>query len=120
MLTTDEFNGEDILIDESQDVASQVEVHSMMDKLRSCIAVLTEDEQVLIRVLFYEGKTERGIAENDRVSQVAIHKRKHRILGKLRKLFRKIYNDCNRDIVQSAKLELKFFGFLNITQLPIR
>ena len=33
-------------------------------------------------------------------------------------LFEKIYNDCNRDIVQSAKLELQFLGFFKYYGTP--
>ncbi len=85
MLTTDEFNGADILVDDSDPIADQV-IHSMMlDKLHACLLLLSVEEQALIHDLFYTEMTEREIAAKHGVSQVAIHKRKKRILAKLKK-----------------------------------
>lgn len=85
MLTTPEFNGENILVSE-EDVAEQVVNQMMLDKLRDSLGLLTENEMELIRDVFYDGITERDLAKKHRVSQVAIHKRKKRILDKLKKL----------------------------------
>lgn len=85
MLTTDDFNGEDILVDTSQDIGDAVIYKIMLDKLSSSIILLSDDEQKLIREIFYEGLSERKLAEKYSVSQVAIHKRKTRILDKLKK-----------------------------------
>lgn len=85
MLTTPEFNGENILVSE-EDVAEQVINQMMLDKLRDSLGLLTADEMELIRDVFYDGITERDLAKKHRVSQVAIHKRKKRILDKLKKL----------------------------------
>lgn len=85
MLTTDDFNGEDILVDTSQDIGDAVIHKIMLDKLSSSIILLSDDEQKLIREIFYEGLSERKLAEKYSVSQVAIHKRKTRILDKLKK-----------------------------------
>lgn len=86
MLTTDEFNGEDILIDDSVDVAEQVIHKIMLDKLRNSLSLLSENEQRLIHALFFEGMTEREYAEKEGVYHNAIHKRKLRILAKLKKI----------------------------------
>ena len=85
MLTTDDFNGEDILVDTSQDIGDAVIHKIMLDKLSSSLVLLSDDEQKLIREIFYEGLSERKLAEKYGVSQVAIHKRKIRILDKLKK-----------------------------------
>ena len=85
MLTTPEFNGENILVSE-EDVAEQAINQMMLDKLRDSLGLLTADEMELIRDVFYDGITERDLAKKHRVSQVAIHKRKKRILDKLKKL----------------------------------
>ena len=86
MLTTDDFNGEDILPDESEPVDEQVIRKIMTDKLKSVLPLLAEDEQKLIREIFYDELSERSLAEKYGVSQVAIHKRKVKILEKLKKL----------------------------------
>lgn len=84
-LTTPEFNGADILVSE-EDIAGRVVNQIMLDKLRDCLGLLTADEMDLIRDVFYNGITERDLAIKHSVSQVAIHKRKKRILEKLKKL----------------------------------
>lgn len=86
MLTTDDFNGEDIIADESKPIDEQVIRKIMTDKLKSALPLLAEDEQKLIREIFYEELSERSLAEKYCISQVAIHKRKVKILDKLKKL----------------------------------
>lgn len=85
MLTTPEFNGENILVSE-EDIAEQVVNQMMLDKLQDSLGLLTANEMELIQDVFYDGITERDLAKKHRVSQVAIHKRKKRILDKLKKL----------------------------------
>lgn len=85
MLTTPEFNGENILVSE-EDVAEQVINQIMLDKLRACLAVLTEDEMELIHFLYYEEKSETELSSFYGISQQAISKRLKRILAKLKKL----------------------------------
>ena len=60
-----------------------------MDKLRAALPLLTDKEQRLIRALYFEGMTERQYAEQEGVYRNAIHKRKVRILAKLKKLLEK-------------------------------
>ena len=88
MLTTDDFNGEDILPDKSEPLDEQVVQKIMTDKLKSALSLLAEDEQKLIREIFYENLSERSLAEKYDVSQVAIHKRKVKILEKLKKIMK--------------------------------
>lgn len=86
MLTTDEFNGADILIDTAEPVDEQVIRKVMTDKLIAMLSLLSEDEQELIRKLFYEGLTEREYAAEKGIYHNAVHKKKVRILEKLKKL----------------------------------
>ncbi len=86
MLTTDEFNGTDILIDTAEPVDEQVIHKIMSDKLTECLSLLSEDEQELIRKLFYEKLTEREYATEKGIYHNAVHKKKVRILEKLKKL----------------------------------
>lgn len=54
------------------------------DDLRRALTKLTDEEFALVYALFYEGRTERDYAKELGVSQVAVHKRKQRILKKLK------------------------------------
>ncbi len=85
MLATPKFNGADILVS-SEDIEEQVVLRMMVDKLRSCLLMLSEEERELLHDLFYIGLSERDAAEKYAVSQVAIHKRKKSVLDKLKKM----------------------------------
>ena len=86
---TDEFNGEELLIDYDEDVVEQVTTKLMIEKLRTVLPLLTEDEKLLINQIFFEEKSERTLALEYGVSQVAIHKKKERILKKLKNFLEK-------------------------------
>ena len=77
MLTTDDFNGEDILVDDSESLDEQVIRKIMTDKLRGALRLLSEDEQELIYGLFYENLSEREYAAQKGVYHNAIHNKKN-------------------------------------------
>lgn len=89
MLTTDDFNGEDILVDTSQEIDDAVIHKIMLDKLRDSFVLLSDEEQKLIHEIYFNGLSEKNLAEKSGVSQVAIHKRKIKILDKLKKIIEK-------------------------------
>ena len=86
MLTTDDFNGQDILVDKEQDVEKIVEKNAMLNKLYYCLSLLSVEEKELIQTIFFDKLTEREIAVKKGISQVAVHKKKKRILNKLKGL----------------------------------
>lgn len=88
-LDTAEFCGEDILVDIQTDVAEEAVLKIMTDKIRSVLLLLSADERQLITALYYEGLTEREYAKRCGVYHNAIHKRKLRILDKLKNLMEK-------------------------------
>ncbi len=85
MLTTEEFNGADILVDTSEPVDELVVRSIMMDKLQDCLSLLSQEERELIHDSFYTALTERDIAAKLRISQAAVNKRKKRIVEKIKK-----------------------------------
>lgn len=89
MLTTDEFNGEDILVDTMADTAGQAEKNVLVDKLRQAVAGLSEDERQLLDALYYRRLTERDWSAQSGTPQKTINDRKKRLLTKLRKFFEK-------------------------------
>lgn len=84
MLTTDEFNGEDILVDEIADTAGQAEKNLLLDKLRGGLRQLSPNDQQLIQALYVQQMTEREYASICGIYHNAIHKQKKRILAKLK------------------------------------
>ena len=58
----------------------------LLNELLSALAVLNNDERSLIDEIFYNDKTERQVAKIVSTSHQAVHKKKNRILAKLKKL----------------------------------
>lgn len=85
MLTTEDFNGADILIDPTQNVAEQAEHNLMVDKLRECLPMLKSEEWELIDALFYKGLSEREWSTETGIPPMTIHDRKVRVLKRLKK-----------------------------------
>lgn len=82
----------DAYLDDGLDIAADgalvdeiVEDKLMLDMLFAALAELTDDERDLIDALFFDEKSERDVAQEIGLSSIAVHKRKHKILDKLRK-----------------------------------
>ena len=88
-LDTDETLGAEVFADTKTDVEVAVINKMTVAELRKAFLLLSPDERELIKVLFIDGATERKAAEIYGVSQVAIHKRKNRILAKLKDFLEK-------------------------------
>ncbi len=83
---SEECCGEDMLIDHNEDVAELVTKKLMIEKLNAVLPFLTDDERNLIQAIYFDGMTEREYAEHTSVYRNAVHKKKVRILEKLKKL----------------------------------
>ncbi len=88
-LDSSDMLGESVLVDIETNVEEQVTNKMTVAELRKAILILSTDERELIKILFIDGVTERNAAENYGVSQVAIHKRKNKILVKLKEFLEK-------------------------------
>lgn len=88
-LDTDETLGEDVFADEKTDVEAEVINKMTVAELRKAFLLFSPDERELIKILFIDGVTERKASEIYGVSQVAIHKRKNKILAKLKEFLEK-------------------------------
>lgn len=84
MITIDTFNGADILADPKEAVDELAIRSVLVDKLKECLSLLTDDELALIHALFYEGMTERQYADQKGIYHNAVHKKKKRILKKMK------------------------------------
>jgi RNA polymerase sigma factor (sigma-70 family) len=63
-----------------------IEDKLLLDSLLSALDRLNDKELKLIKALYYQQKTEREIATESGQSKTRVHKEKHKILDKLRKL----------------------------------
>lgn len=88
-LDSSDMLGESVLVDIETNVEEQVINKMTVAELRKAMLLLSPDERELIKILFIDGVTERKAAVNYGVSQVAIHKRKNKILAKLKEFLEK-------------------------------
>jgi len=58
------------------------------DELHRALEKLTDEEYALVYALFFEGKTERAYAKELGGAQVTVHKKKQRILKKLKEILK--------------------------------
>ncbi len=71
-----------------EELAETVEKKLLAEMLTEALSQLTDDERRLIYELFYNEKSERKIAQETGLSKTAIHKRKEKILAKLKKILK--------------------------------
>lgn len=89
-LDTEDTTGEDGIPDRiSPPVEDVVTDKLLAEKLHQCLAQLTEEEQKLIRALFFRAISERQLSAETGLHHMTIHDRKIKILGKLKKLMEK-------------------------------
>lgn len=88
-LDTEGTNGEDVIPDlVSPRVEDMIVDKLISEKLYQCLAQLAREEQELIYALFFRAISERQYAEMTGIPQKTINDRRHRILGKLKKLMK--------------------------------
>ena len=61
-----------------------VEDGMMLDVLLDALSKLTNEERALIQAIFFDGKAERAIAEELKISHKTVNKRKQQLIDKLR------------------------------------
>ena len=61
----------------------------MVEKLLKCLALLDHSEQMLIKALYFQEKTQRQLSKETGVHYSTIHSRKKKILEKLKKMLEK-------------------------------
>ena len=63
-----------------------VEVRELRDRVRHAVELLPKAESELIRAIYYEGLTERDVAEREGISQNKVFKQRQKALARLRLL----------------------------------
>lgn len=75
--------------DKNENLENLVVYCIMVEKMHHCLGLLAEEEFKLIEALYFNDYSERDMANLLHISQTAIHKRKVKILDKLKKLMEK-------------------------------
>ncbi len=76
-------------LDDGEKVEDQVIQKIQCEMLHKALSFLSEEEENLIRLLFFEERTEREVAEAMGIYRNAVHKQKKRILHKLKNILKK-------------------------------
>lgn len=71
---------------ESEAVENIVVKAVMIEKMLTCLKLLTLEEQELITQLFFKNKSEHQLSRETGIPRMTLHDRKVKILGKLKKL----------------------------------
>ena len=74
---------------ESESVEDAAVKAVMIEKMLTCLKLLTPEEQELITELFFKGKSEHQLSAETGIPRMTIHNRKDRILVRLKKLLEK-------------------------------
>jgi RNA polymerase sigma factor (sigma-70 family) len=85
-LDTDELNGEDILVDDSQPVDTQIADKLTLEALRVGLNKLSEEERKLLTALFFDEFSETELAKSLGITQQAVSKRRRKALNRLKEL----------------------------------
>lgn len=85
-LDNEDNNGIDFISDTSKDIAEAVSDKLMLDKLRECLFLLSDDDRKLIIQHYFEEVTEVELSKEYGVSQQAISKRLRKIREKLKRM----------------------------------
>lgn len=72
--------------DEGEKVEDAAVKAVMLEKMWTCLDLLTQEEQNLITELYFKDKSERQLSKETGIPHMTIHNRKIKILGKLKKL----------------------------------
>ena len=85
-INEDDVNSAMILKRSELSVCEVVEMRMMAERLHKVLKELADEEKQLIQALYFDNLSERVYARMQGISQAAIHKRKQRILQKLRRM----------------------------------
>jgi RNA polymerase sigma factor (sigma-70 family) len=79
-------SGEEFLTDRfAEDICEVMITNILIEKLRECLTLLSDEELDLIMKLFYEEKSQRQLSQESGIPLMTISDRKNRILKKLKK-----------------------------------
>lgn len=87
-LAMEKYGGEITIPDTTENVEMQVERKLMLENLKTCILLLSDEDQKIIYLRFYMDLTEEQIGKIYGITQQAVSKRIGRIIEKIKKLLK--------------------------------
>jgi len=78
--------GEEMIVDSlAEDLCDVIVSKIMIEKLKECLSLLSDEDLNLMIQLFYEEKSQRQLSEESGVPLMTISDRKNRVLKKIKK-----------------------------------
>jgi len=78
--------GEEMIVDSlAEDLCDVVVSKIMIEKLKECLSLLSDEDLYLMIQLFYEEKSQRQLSEESGIPVMTISDRKNRVLKKIKK-----------------------------------
>lgn len=78
--------GEEMIVDSlAEDLCDVIVSKIMIEKLKECLSLLSDEDLNLMIQLFYEEKSQRQLSEESGVPVMTISDRKNRVLKKIKK-----------------------------------
>ena len=78
--------GEEMIVDSlAEDLCDVIVSKIMIEKLKECLSLLSDEDLNLMIQLFYEEKSQRQLSEESGVAVMTISDRKNRVLKKIKK-----------------------------------
>ncbi len=87
-LAQEKYGGEITIPDTTENVEMQVERKLMLENLKTCILLLSDEAQKIIYLRFYMDLTEEQIGKIYGITQQAVSKRISRIIEKIKKFLK--------------------------------
>ena len=87
-LGVDGMSGESFIADNQINVEEETVQNIMLEKLQCALSKLSAEELLLIDLLYSQTKSEHETASILGISQKAVNKKKHKLLGRLKKIYK--------------------------------
>ena len=87
-LGVDGMSGESFIADNQINVEEETVQNIMLEKLQCALSKLSAEELLLIDLLYSQTKSEHETASILGISQNAVNKKKHKLLGRLKKIYK--------------------------------
>ncbi len=82
------MSGESFIADNQINVEEETVQNIMLEKLQCALSKLSAEELLLIDLLYSQTKSEHETASILGISQNAVNKKKHKLLGRLKKIYK--------------------------------
>ena len=86
-IDSEELDGTGVVVDTSEPFEERIQRQLMIEKILEAIALMSDEDKDLIKMLYFDGMTERQVSEITGIARTTLNYRRNRILKKLSNYF---------------------------------